>query len=52
MLPTGKSWQAATPRLADNDWQLVLTDADNHWRLIGRLPRHATSVILRPSLPP
>jgi hypothetical protein len=52
LLPAGLRWQAAMPRLADNDWQLVLTDADNHWRLIGRLPRHAAVAALQPSLPP
>jgi len=52
LLPTGASWQAAMPRLTDSNWQLVLTDANSHWRLVGRLPRDATTVNLRPALLP
>ena len=52
LLPTGAGWQAEMPRVSDNDWRLVLSDADRHWRVIGHRTADATSVTLRPALPP
>lgn len=52
LLPTGNGWQATLPRLADGNWRLVLKDAGVHWRLVGRLPTHASLALLQPALPP
>jgi hypothetical protein len=52
LLPVGAGWQAAMPRIADNAWRLVLSDAGDQWRVVGQRSSHATAVTLRPSLPP
>lgn len=52
LLPAGSHWQATMPRVIDSNWQLVLRDADSHWRLIGRMPLHALSTTMQPALPP
>jgi hypothetical protein len=50
--PDGTGWQAQLPPLMAAEWRLQLSDTDFHWRVVGRMPLHATQVELQSALSP
>ncbi|MGN6151949.1 MAG: FixH family protein [Lysobacteraceae bacterium] len=48
--PDARGWSAEQTLDASHDWRLRLNDADETWRLRGRLPAGQRGTLLRPSL--
>lgn len=49
--PTAQGWGAELSLPREHDWLLRLAPADDHWRLVGRLPVRFAAARLGPALP-
>lgn len=49
--PTNQGWGANVALPTGHDWLLRLAPNDGTWRLVGRLPMHASAARMGPALP-